>query len=103
MPPEDLKNFEDWEKYAAESLEFPFDAVICDHQEKGPLQLGDRLRVAAVDGYDDMRGVIVVARKGREKYWFQLLDLEAVDKTSGNQQVIEAYQDAYGDLVSGDG
>jgi hypothetical protein len=98
-----LKNFKDWKKYTAENPEFPFDALICDHQEKGPLQLGDKLRVAAVDGYDDLRGVLVVARQGRNKYWFQLLDLEAVDKTSRNQQIIEAYQDVYADLVAGDG
>ncbi len=90
-----MEKIEDWEKYTSENLEFPFDAVICDYQDKGPLQLGDKLSVKSVDGCDDLYGVIVVVRHGRKKYRFQLLDLEAVDKKSKNQKIINAYQEAY--------
>jgi len=56
-------------------LEFPFDAVICDWQDEGPPREGDKVSVKAVDGYDDLCGVLVTVRHGRKKYWFQLCDL----------------------------
>ncbi len=44
-----MEKIEDWEKYTSENLESPFDAVICDDQEKGPLKLGDKLSVKSVN------------------------------------------------------
>jgi len=92
------ENFTDVMMFPAH-LEFPFDAVICDWQDEGQLQEGDKVSVKPVDGYDDLCGVLVTARYGRKKYWFQLCDLEPLDKSSKNRQIIEDYKKAFADLV----
>ena len=81
-----------WEAYFEENLFFPFEAVVSEYQEHGPLRSGDRVKVLHVSAVDDLYGIIVHAGIGRRRYDFPLCDLEAVDKGSPQYQIVDDYR-----------
>lgn len=81
-----------WEKHLSQSLRFPFEAEVDEFQERGPLRAGDRLTVLRIEIVDDLYGVIVSCRKGRQRYDFPLADLAAIDEGSPNAQPIRDYR-----------
>jgi len=81
-----------WEKYLKRNLRFPFEVEVCEFQEYGSLQAGDRLTVLAILDTDDLYGVIVSCRKGGQRYDFPLADLVDVDDDSPNAQLIRDYR-----------
>lgn len=81
-----------WEKYLKQHLQFPFEAVVDEFQEYGPLRAGDRITVLGMVDTDDLYGVIVACRKGRRYFEFPLADLAAVDEDSPNAQPIQDYR-----------
>jgi hypothetical protein len=81
-----------WEKYLKQNLQFPFEAVVDEFQEYGPLRAGDRLTVLGIVDTDDLYGVIVACHKGRQHLDFSLADLAAVDEASPNAQPIDDYR-----------
>jgi hypothetical protein len=80
------------EKYLELTCVFPFEAIISEHQGRGPLKEGDRISVKGISGDDDLYGIIVETRQGRKKYHVPLLDLEVSDKKSVNHQPVEVYK-----------
>jgi hypothetical protein len=80
-----------WEEYLNTELNFPFEAVICQYQERGVLKEGDRLMVKGIAGSDDLYGILVKASIQRKRYVFPLFDLEVVDKKSVNYLPIDDY------------
>jgi hypothetical protein len=90
-PDDEMGLLDAWEEYLAENLGFPFEAEISEYQERGPLQAGDRLKVTGIGLVDDLYGIIVDVRRGREKFAFPLCDLEVVDKRSPNYQLVDDY------------
>jgi hypothetical protein len=80
-----------WKKYLSENLSFPFDGKIAQYQNKGPLQQGDKIRIHGILGYEDGYGVIVKLRFGKKGHHFPLHYMEALDKTSENEKIIETY------------
>ncbi|CAK8716278.1 hypothetical protein GMJAKD_05430 [Candidatus Electrothrix aarhusensis] len=44
-----------------------------------------------LDDTEDIYGVLVLLRHGREKYEFPLCDLEVLDKSSPNYQPVQDY------------
>jgi hypothetical protein len=46
--------FKTWERYLAENLRFPFEAVVSEYQDEGVLQRGDRIRVQEISLLDDL-------------------------------------------------
>ena len=91
--------FEVWQEYLEDELEFPFEAEIFECQEEGPLQEGDQVTVVGIyedddeeyDDIEDIYGILVLLRHGREKYEFPLCDLEVLDKSSSNYQPVKDY------------
>jgi hypothetical protein len=80
-----------WEEYLEEHLVFPFEAEVEEHQDEGPLQAGDRLKVTGIGTADDLYGVIVDVWRGRRKYAFPLCDLAVVDERSPNHELVDDY------------
>ena len=81
-----------WEKYLEENLQFPFETLIHEYQERGPLNEGDKLKVFGIELVDDHYGIIVACRKERKRYDFPLVDLKVTEKKSINSNIIEAYR-----------
>ncbi len=89
---DDLDEFGAWEQHLERNLRFPFDAVVAEPQERGPLQSGDKVVVTGIaDATDERYGIIVNLKVGRHKYAFPLCDLEAADKQSPNYHLVKDY------------
>ena len=91
----------DWETFLQDNLVFPFEAIVdeCSDREffgrnPGPIKYKDTLIVKAVELDDDLRGIIVeVKKKGeRRKLYYQLCDLDVVDKASINYKLVNDYR-----------
>jgi hypothetical protein len=80
-----------WEDRLAGRLSFPFEAKVSEFQTRGPLQVGDRVKVTGIGLVDDLYGIIVDVRLGRRKHAFSLCDLEVVDRRSPNYQLVDDY------------
>ncbi|OCL25453.1 hypothetical protein U472_13980 [Orenia metallireducens] len=81
-----------WGKHLKEVLDFPFETEVFEYQEKGgPLKQGDRLNVKKIKMVDDLYGIIIEGREGREIYHFPLCNLEAIDKESSNYKYLDDY------------
>jgi len=89
------ENKVDWGTYLLENLVFPFDAVVSDYQERGPVQDGDKVSVKSLSFEDDKYGILVEIRLSRRKYYFPLVDLTVLDKKSQNCKLIEKYQEGW--------
>jgi len=78
-----------WCDYLKEKLQFPFQAEIID--DSSSLEIGDILKVAAIEGAFDLYGIVVKARKGRREYSFPLCLIQAVEENSDNYQLVDDY------------
>ena len=91
-PNNDMRATKRWGDYLEEHLSFPFDAEIDECQERGPLRDGDQVKVKEISLVDDLYGVIVAIRRGRERFDCPLADLAALDKASPNAELIQDYR-----------
>jgi hypothetical protein len=55
------------------------------------LQVGDRVEVVNIAGYDELYGVLVNIQSKVDDYVFPLCDLKTVDEDSPNSQPIMDY------------
>ncbi len=59
---DDFEVLHAWEDYLTEKLTFPFEAVIAEFQEYGPLHQGDKVRVYGIADVDEHYGLIARSR-----------------------------------------
>ena len=88
---DDLEAFEAWQEYLKARLKLPFEAVVSEYQERGPLQSGDRVTVVGFEGVEDLYGVLVNIKAGRNSYVFPLCDLKAINEKSTNYTLTDDY------------
>jgi len=88
---DDLEAFEAWQEYLKARLKLPFEAVVSEYQERGPLQSGDRVTVVGFEGVEDLYGVLVNIKAGRNSYVFPLCDLKAINEKSANYILTDDY------------
>lgn len=91
-PQDDLGALQRWSIYLEQHLTFPFDAEIEEWQEQGPLQSGDQVSVKKISLVDDIYGIIVAIRRGREKFDCPLCELAALDESSPNAELLSDYR-----------
>jgi len=91
-PDDTVAAFKAWRSHIEEHLSFPFEARVDEYQDRGPLQVGDRVTVTGITSLDYSYGVIVSLRQGRQRYDFPLCDLEALNEDSDNYQMIRDYR-----------
>lgn len=87
----ELGKFKAWEKHLKEKLTFPFDAEVSEHQERGPIRIGERVSVLGIEIVDDSYGIIVSIKTKRGYYDFPFCDLEAIPDTSPNYRPLNDY------------
>jgi len=83
---------DEWIDLFQETLELPFDAVVCEYQESSSIQYGDKVKVDRLLDEDDLYGVIVSIRKGRKKYSFPIVDLNPNNVSGKIKNLFNAYQ-----------
>lgn len=91
-PDDETAMLERWEEYLEQHLSFPFEVVVDEWQERGPLQAGDTGRITSISMVDELYGVIVVLRVGRQTYEYPLCECAATDTQSSNYQAIQDYR-----------
>lgn len=90
-PEDESAMLEAWEARLQQALRFPFEAVIAESQDRGPLRTGDRLTVRSITLVDDQYGLIVAGTHQRRRYDFPLCDLQVLDQRSPNYELVKAY------------
>ncbi len=90
---EDLAPLDAWREHLEETLSFPFEAVITESFDRGPLRWGDKVKVTGINDQveGDSYGLIADLRVGHRKYAIPLCELEATDKKSANYQPVKDY------------
>jgi hypothetical protein len=88
---DEMAAWDTWARYLRKNLAFPFEAKVCEVQDEGPLQVGDRVTVKKIFVVDDLYGVIVRVAYGHRKYDFPLCDLDVIDEGSPNYQIVDDY------------
>lgn len=88
---DDLEAFEAWQEYLDAKLKLPFDAVVSEFQERGPLQAGDLVKVIGFEGVEDLYGVLVNIKARGNAYVFPLCDLKAANEKSANFTLTDDY------------
>lgn len=83
--------YEAWYEYFEETLTFPFKAEVYESEGRGPLRIGDAVRVIGLLDISDPYGVLVDIKKGRRGYDFPLCSLEVTDKKSPLFQIVKDY------------
>jgi hypothetical protein len=87
----ELEAFETWQEYLEAHLKLPFDAVISESQERGPLRAGDLVKVMGFEGVEDLYGVLVNIKARGNAYVFPLCDLKAANEKSANFALTDDY------------
>jgi hypothetical protein len=90
-PDGDMDGLDIWGEYLDQELTFPFEAVVDEWKERGPLRSGDKVRVHAIEDADDSYGLIVKVRRGREQFFVPLCELTAVHEESQEHDLIDLY------------
>lgn len=80
-----------WERHLEDNLSFPFEARVIEYQEEGRLRQGDKVKVRQISLVDDLYGVIVSGKWGRESVDFPLCDLGAINN-GVNEQIVSDYR-----------
>jgi len=81
-----------WEKHLRTLLKLPFEAVVDEVQERGPLRDGDKVRVRKLAQVDDQAGILVDVQSPRGNFVFPLCDLAVVDEESPNLEPVHLYR-----------
>ena len=88
---DELEAFETWQRYLEAHLRLPFEAVVSEFQERGPLQAGNLVKVIDFEGVEDLYGVLVNIKARGNAYVFPLCDLKAVNEKSANFTLTDDY------------
>lgn len=78
-----------WCDYLKERLQFPFEAEIIDDLDSS--EIGNIIKVEAVERKSDLYGIVVKARKGIRQYSFPICLLQVVEKNGDNYQLVDDY------------
>lgn len=87
-----LSDYDEWIDLFKETLEFPFDAVVCEYQEASSIQQGDKVKVDGLIYEDDLYGIIVSIIKDRKQYSFPVVDLNPAKVSMKTKNIVNAYR-----------
>ena len=82
--------YQKWEDYLSDNLDFPIETKVVE-TERGRIRNGSRIRLLALEDYDDMYGIFGIGKHEREAITFPICNLEAIDKDSKNYELLRDY------------
>jgi len=91
-PNDELKCLQKWVEYLDNELTFPIHAIVSDSEDNWLIKIGDKVVIKSLPHIVDMYGIISSIRLNGEKYEFPLCNLEAIDKTKADYQLIDDYR-----------
>jgi len=87
-----MKCLQKWVEHLDKDLSFPIQAIVSESEDDWLIKSGDKVLIKSLPHIVDMYGIIASIRLNGKKYWFPLCDLEVVDKTQADFQLIDDYQ-----------
>jgi len=91
-PHNEMKSLQKWVDYLEKELTFPIQAIVVESEDNRLIKSGDIVLIKSLPHIVDMYGIIADVRIDRKKYAFPLCDLEVIDKTHTNFQLIGDYR-----------
>lgn len=91
-PDNEMECLTRWSEYLDENLNFPVAAVVDETDDFGPVRDGDKVFIKSLLHLVDMYGIIAEVRLGRSKYAIPICELEVIDKSSPDYQLIDNYR-----------
>lgn len=91
-PCDEMKCLQKWVEYLDKELIFPIRAIVSDSEDDWLIKSGDKVLIKSLTHIVDMYGIIASIRLNGEKYEFPLCDLEVIDKTKADFQLIDDYR-----------
>jgi hypothetical protein len=76
------QTFATWQEYLEAHLKLPFEAVVHELLDRGPLRIDDLVTMMSFEGIDYLRGVLVNIKVGENSYVFPFCDLKATNQKS---------------------
>jgi hypothetical protein len=90
-PDDEMAALVAWEEHLQKVLSFPFEAVVDEFQERGPLRVGDKVTVESLADVVEPYGLLVKIKHERRQDDFPLCDLEATEHNSSNYRFVREY------------
>jgi len=90
-PHNEMKCLRKWVEYLDNKLTFPINAIITESEDNWLIKEDDKVIIKSLPEIVDMYGIIASISIGGEKYEFPLCNLEVIDKTKPDFQLIEDY------------
>ncbi|SDC07485.1 calcium-binding protein [Williamwhitmania taraxaci] len=91
-PNDEMKCMQKWVEYLDNELSFPIHAFVLDSEDDFLIKIGDKVTIKSLPHFVDTYGIVACILLGSKKYYNPLCDLEAIDKTSADFQLIEDYK-----------
>ena len=91
-PNDEMKCLIKWFDYLEKELNFPVQAIVSDIEYNAILKDGDTVSIKSLHDTADMYGIIASIRFNGKKYMSPLCELEVIDKTKADFQLIEDYK-----------
>ena len=91
-PNDEMKCLQKWFEHLDEDLSFPIQAIVTESEDDWLIKNGDKVLIKSLPHIVDMYGIIASIRLNGKKYEFPLCDLEVIDKTQTDFQLINDYQ-----------
>ncbi len=91
-PHNEMKCLQRWVEHLEKELTFPIQAIVSESEDNWLIKSGDKVLIKALPHIVDMYGVIASIRLNGKKYEFPLCDMEVIDKTLTDYQLIKDYR-----------
>ncbi len=91
-PHDEMKCLKKWVEYLDKELTFPIDAYVSESENNWLIKSGDKVLIKSLPHIVDVYGIIASIKLNGKKYEFPLCDLEVIDKTNPNFQLIGDYK-----------
>ena len=91
-PHDEMECLERWVDYLDTELTFPIHAIVTESVDNWLIKNGDKVVLKSLPHIVDMYGVIAFIKLNGKKYTFPLCDLEVIDKSLADFQLIEDYR-----------
>jgi hypothetical protein len=90
-PKNEMKCLKKWVEHLDKELTFPVKAIVSESEDNWLIKSRDKVVINSLPHIVDMYGIIASIRLNGKKYEFPLCDLEVIDKTMPDYQLIKDY------------
>lgn len=89
---DEMKCYEKWVEHLDKELTFPISAIVSESDDNRLFRSGDKVLIKSLPHMVDLYGIIASIILNGKKYEFPLCDLEVLDKTKDDFQLISDYR-----------